>query len=559
MVQWVTVIKMALDGLVLHQIQTQLQEIVPSKINKIQQVSDTEMLFTLRANNQNYKLMISCHSSYNRIHFTQRSYTTPEVPQNFVMVLRKHISGAIITQLEQQGLDRVLKFTLEARNELGDIHCIYMYVELMGKYANIILVNKDNKVIDALKRIPPFENSVRTIHPGATFVEVTPHSDKKDPFTNHEYTIVDSFTKQFHGFSPLLSSEMHHRLQHNENFETIMQQIQTSDTIYVCHDQEGKEHFHVIPLTHISATHKSYPLQEAMDVLFFDKEEKVRIKEQSGDLFKLVKQEIKKSKNKLQKLEKTLDDAYDLEKYRIYGDLLYAYAYQFPHKTNTATLPSFEDGEDITIPLDEKLDVKQNAKKYYQKYQKSKTAQIEVAKQIELTQTSIAYFENVEAQLEFANFEDASEIREELVNNGYMRSKQRLIRKKKKTKPNFLTLCIDDTYVYVGKNNIQNDYITWKQGRKEHTWLHAKDIHGSHVVIANDTPNENVLRIAAMFAAYYSKARHSSSVPVNYCLIKQLKKPNNAALGFVVLSNYKSIYIDPSEDEIQTYIETYQI
>ncbi|NBK98386.1 MAG: fibronectin/fibrinogen-binding protein [Erysipelotrichia bacterium] len=549
---------MAFDGLVLNQLCKELQENIPAKINKIQQVSDTEILFTLRCNNQNRKLMISCHSNYNRIHFTNRVYTTPDIPQSFIMVLRKHISGAIITQLTQLGLDRILCFSLQARNELGDIHQIKMYVELMGKYANIILVNDENKVIDALKRIPPFENSVRTIHPGAMFVPVKPQANKLDPFNAKSYDIEESFTKQFHGFSPILSNEFHYRLRHQEDFTKIMESIKNSHSIFIS-EKDDKQYFHVIPLKHLEVETKEYPLQEAMDILYYEKEEKVRIKEQSGDLFKIVSQELKKSRNKLLKLEKTLDDAYDLENYRVYGDLLYAYAYQFPHKVKEAILPSFETGEDMIIPLDEKIDVKQNAKKYYQKYQKAKTAQIEVAKQIALTKETIAYFEILEAQLEQASFLDALEIREELTSHGYMRKKQRSIQRKKKTKPNFMTLKVNDTFIYIGKNNVQNDYITWKQSRKEHLWLHAKDIHGSHVVIAEANPSEEVLRIAAMFAAYYSKGRLSSSVPVNYCSIRQLKKPNKAALGFVTLSNYKTIYIDPEEEMIKQYIQNYQI
>lgn len=549
---------MALDGLVLNQLVKGLAANIPAKINKIQQVSDTEILFTIRTNNQNHKLMISCHSTYNRIHFTKRSYTTPDVPQSFIMVLRKHISGAIIKEMHQLGLDRIICFTLESRNELGDIHEIKMYVELMGKYANIILVNEENKVIDALKRIPPFENSVRTIHPGAQFVPVKAHEDKQNPYNPNDIDIEESFTKQFHGFSPILSTEFHYRIRHGETFHEIMNEIANSQSIYVC-EKENKEYFHVIPLKHLEVENKCYPIQDAMDTIYFEKEEKVRIKEQSGDLFKIVRQELKKSKNKLIKLQKTLDEAYDLESYRIYGDLLYAYAYQFPKKVKEVTLPSFETGEDITIPLDEKLDIKQNAKKYYQKYQKSKTAQIEVAKQIELTQDSIAYFEILEAQLEQASFLDAVEIREELTANGYMRKRQRSIHRKKKTKPNFMTLLVNDTYIYVGKNNIQNDYITWKQARKDHLWFHTKDIHGSHVVVADEHPEEEIIRIAAMFAAYYSKGRLSSSVPVNYCSIRQLRKPNKAALGFVTLSNYKTIYIDPIESEIENYIEKYQI
>lgn len=549
---------MALDGLVLNQLVKGMENLIPAKINKIQQVSDTEILFTLRSNNQNHKLMISCHSSYNRIHFTKRNYPVPDIPQSFIMVLRKHINGAIIKDMKQLGLDRIVQFTLEARNELGDIHEIIMYVELMGKYANMILVNEENRVIDALKRIPPFENNVRTIHPGAAFIPVIAQADKQDPYHPTSIDMEESFTKQFHGFSPLLSTEFHYRLRHNQCFNDIMEEINNSQTIYIS-TKDDKEYFHVIPLQHLEVNARAYPIFEAMDILYFEKEEKVRIKEQSGDLFKLVRQELKKNRNKLLKLNKTLDDAYDLETYRIYGELLYAYADKYPYKRKDVILPSFETNEDITIPLEEKLDMKQNAKKYYQKYQKAKTAQIEVAKQIELTKENIAYFEIIEAQLEQASFLDAAEIRDELSNRGYMRKKPQSIKRKKKIKPNFMILDINGTFIYIGKNNLQNDYITWKQAKKDHLWFHTKDIHGSHVVVADEHPNDDIIRIAAMFAAYYSKARMSSSVPVNYCMVKQLRKPNQAALGFVTLNNYKTIYIDPDENKINELIKQYEI
>lgn len=549
---------MALDGLVIHQIQKELQAIVPAKINKIQQVSDCEILFTIRSNNKNHKLMISCHSSFSRIHLTSREYKAPEVAYPFVMVLRKHINGAIIKNIKQVGLDRILVFTLESRNELGDIHDIYMYVELMGKYANIILVNDENKIIDALKKIPPYENNIRTIHPGATFVEVSPQTEKQNPFEATNISIDVSFSKVFYGISPLLSSEIHYRLAQGETFSSIMNEIQESDSIYI-YEKDNKLLYHLLPLKHLEMTAKKLPIQKAFDEMYYEKEEKVRIKEQSGDLFKLVKQELKKSRNKLVKLNRTLESAYDLEDYRTYGDLLYAYAYKFPYKQKEVTLPSFETGEDIIIPLDEKYDIKTNAKKYYQKYNKAKTAQIEVAKQIELAKTSISYFENLEVQLDQANLMDAAEIREELNTLGYLRKKQRFTpKKKKKTKPNFITLEIEGVQIYIGKNNTQNDYITWKQSRKDYLWFHAKDIHGSHVVINQSEVSEEIIRIAAMFAAYYSKARLSSSVPVNYCFIRQLRKPNNAALGFVTLTNYKTIYIDPIMEEIEKYLTLYK-
>lgn len=540
---------MAIDGIILYRITDDLQKIIPAKINKIQQFSDTEVLFTLRSNKQNHKLMISCHSVYNRIHLTNRNYSAADTPQNFIMVLRKHLNGAIIKSMQQVGLDRVIHFILEARNDLGDIHEIHMYVELMGKYANIILVNEEGRIIDALKRIPPFENSIRTIHPGSMFVPVLPHKEKANPFTCQKYDEELSFVKQFHGFSPLLSDEFHYRLKHQENFTSIMEEIMTSNTMYY-YEINAKEYFHLIPLKHLNKEAKTYPLQEALDDIYFEKEEKVRIKEQSGDLFKVVRSELKKNKNKLSKLESTLEDAYNLEQYRIYGDLLYAYAYQFPHKEKQVVLPTFDTNENITIPLDEKLDIKQNAKKYYQKYTKAKTAQIEVAKQIEKTKDTISYFENMEMQLEQANFMDALEIKEELTNNGYLRKKLKTAAKKKKQRPHFITLEIEDTLIYIGKNNLQNDYITWKYARKDDLWFHTKDIHGSHVVVASQHPSEQVIRSAAILAAYYSKGRYSSSVPVNYCTIRQLRKPNKANLGFVTLTNYKTIYIDPDETTV---------
>ncbi len=549
---------MAIDGIILHAICNELQAYMPCKINKIQQVSDTEILFTIRSNNQNHKLMISTHSNYNRMHITTRSHNLPDTPSAFLMVLRKYINGAIIKEMRQEGLDRVVIFTIETRDDLGDIQTIYMYVELMGKYANVILVNEDKKVIDALKRIPPFENSVRTIHPGAVFVEIQPHTNKVDPFITSSVDQNMSLSKQCHGFSPLLSNEVLFRLQNGQTFREIMEEIQTSHTVYY-YELDGKDFFHILALTHLRAKEKTYRLQNALDVMYHEKEEKVRIKEQSGDLLKIARLELKKCQNKLVKLQQTLEDAYNLETYRTYGDLLYAYAYQYPKKYKFIEVASFEGDSVIQIVLDEKLDIKQNAKKYYQKYTKSKTAQIEVAKQIALTQEQQTYFETLIMQLEQASVSDALEIREELTQLRFIkRRKQINQRKKKKSIPNFIHLDIDGVSVYVGKNNIQNDYITFKQSRKHYLWLHTKDIHGSHVVIAQEEVNEKVLRIAAMFAAYYSNGRMSSSVPVNYCPIKNLRKPNNAALGFVTLTNYKTIYIDPDKESIESYLQLYE-
>lgn len=541
---------MALDGLLLHQLQKEINTYLPAKLLKIQQISDAELLFTLRTQKGNQKLMISLHSVYNRIHFTQQSYTTMETPGNFTMLLRKLIDGGIIRSCKQLGLDRILHMIVEARNEMGDIHSYHFYIELMGKYANLVLVGEDNRIIDALKRIPPFENNRRTILPGAQFTLPAPHKDKQDPYQHGPFLKEESLTKQFHGFSPLLSKEVQYRMHQGEEFDDIMQKIAASDTLYIS-DIKDQMYFHCIPLTHLEGTYRTYPLMKGMDILFYHKEEKVRIKQQSGDLFKAVRKELHKNTSKLPKLEASLGEAMDCEKYREYGDLLFAYMHTI-EKTAQITLPSFENEAMVTIPIDMRYDLKQNANRYYQKYHKFKRAQNILSEQIRLCKQEIEYFETLEIQLEQASMQDAMEIREELSKQNYIKPLKTRIRKKKKQElPHFETFQFDDITIYVGKNNLQNDYVTWKLARKQDTWLHVKDLHGSHVIITTDHPDEATLRNAAMLAAWYSQGRYSSSVPVNYCLVRQLKKiPGNKG-SLVSLSNYKTIYIDPDANYIQ--------
>lgn len=545
---------MAIDGIVLRQLTKELQLAMPAKINKIQQLSDTELLFQIRTPMGGKKLMISTHSVYNRINFTTESYTTLETPGNFVMLLRKQIDGGIIKSLTQVGLDRILHLEIEARNELGDIHQKHLYIELMGKYANIVFVDEDGRIIDALKRIPPFENNKRTIHPGAVYVLPAPHMNKQDPFVNQDADFEGNLTKQFHGFSPLLSAEVSYRLHQGQSFSKLMQEIDASNELYIS-DLDTSMQFHVIPLLHLEVPTRHYPIMKGLDVLYHEKEEKVRIKQQSGDLFKVVKHELHRNTSKLPKLQDSLTEAMDCEKYREYGDLLFAYMGRI-ERTSVVTLPSFETGEDIKIPLDLRYDIKQNANKYYNKYHKSKRAQEYLVEQIALCEKEIRYFEAMQIQLEQASMQDAIEIREELMRQRYMKEVNRRIRKKKKQElPHFETFVFDDIKIYVGKNNLQNDYVTWKLGRKQDTWLHAKDLHGAHVIITTDEPSEQVLRNAAMLAAWYSGGRYSSSVPINYCLVKQLKKiPGNKG-SFVSLSNYKTIYIDPEPEHIQSLID----
>lgn len=296
-----------------------------------------------------------------------------------------------------------------------------------------------------------------------------------------------------------------------------------------------------------------YSLMEGFDVMFYHKEERDRIRQQTGDLYKFVRKELSRNRSKLVKLRQTMDDAFHCDQYRVMGELLYAYGHQLHKGMASVSLPSFDDDELLTIALDPKLDGKHNAKKYFQRYNKGKNAQTIVGEQIDKTEKEIAYFELIEAQLDLAGFQDAKEIRQELANHGYLKQLVSKVRKKKEVVPAFLTYEVEGAMIYVGKNNLQNDYLTWKLAKKQFTWLHVKDLHGSHVIVDREELSEPILRAAANLAAYYSKGRLSSSVPVNYCLIRDLKRIPGAAAGMVSLSSYKTIYIDPDERLVLSY------
>lgn len=547
---------MALDGILMRKLSKQLENVLPARINKIQQVSDTEVLLHIRHDSKNLKLMISTHTQYNRISLTQENYQSPATPNNFIMVLRKYLDGGYIRFIQQAGLDRILQMRIVSTNEMGDEHEYDLYIELMGKYANVVLVDENQKIIDALKRIPPFENNKRVIFPNMKF-ELPIAFDKKDPFIEFDVKEGETLTRQFHGFSPLLSREFEWRLHHGQSFQEIMREIEQSETLYL-HQQSGQ--FHCIPLTHLGEC-DAYPLMQGMDVVFFHQEEKERIRQQSGDLYKLVRKELAKNNQKLPKLKATLEEAMDCEKYRIYGDLLYAYADLFQEKVSEAIVQDFETGEDVCIPLNIKFDVKQNAKRYYQKYRKSKTAQIMVQEQIDLCESEIQYFSLLESQLDFANFDDAKEIRSELEKLGYLKKASVKKGKPKKNNdvPHYMTLKVNEDLILVGKNNLQNEYLTFHYAKKNDLWFHAKDYHGSHVILQSKQPSEDCIRMAAMFASYYSQGKNSSSVPVNYCEVKSLKKAKGKAVGQALLSSYKTIYIDPEERIIQDYIAQYKV
>ena len=544
--------RMALDGILLYKILPGIREILPARIQKIYQISSTEVLFQLHGNMKKQQMLISCHSLYNRILLTKRSYPTPDEPANFVMVLRKYLEGAMIIDAVQADLDRWLTFRIRRRNELGDPEEMKMVVELMGKYANIILVSSEGRVIDALKRIPPFENNRRTIHPGAVFVPV-PSQGKKDPFADDAVIDPDkTLTAQFSGFSPFFSSEAEYRMSHGESFKQIMEQVRTSECLYIV-NKDNEAVFHCIPLTSIG-TGVSYPVFEGLDVLYYHKEEKDRIRQITGDIFHTVKRELKHQKQKLPRLLKEFDEAKDCQKWKTYGDLLYSYSVKDTKGKTSVTLTDFETGQDVDVPLDPRYDGNSNARRCYTKYQKLKKAQSYLQEQISICEKEIAYFEGLLEQLEQADFESAGEIRQELFKGGYIDEKKsrKQRRKKKESRPAVTTVMLaNGVSISYGRNNLQNEALTFHMARRGEIWLHAKDYHGAHVVIHDESPDEQTLRTAANLAAYFSAGRNSSSVPVTWCKVSQLKKIPGAKPGMVQLGSYKTIYIDPDPELLE--------
>ena len=544
---------MAIDGILLNSITKQITPDLPLRIQKIWNISNTELLFQVHGNKGKQQLLISTHSVYNRLLFSKRSYPTPDEPLNFVMVLRKYVEGGIIESIVQKDLDRWCDMTITRHNNLGDHETLHMYVELMGKYANVILVNPQGRIIDALKRIPPFENARRTIHPGAQFVPVPPQ-DKKNPFITEVIDNDVSLTRQFGGFSPFLAKEVEYRMAHGQSFSSIMEEIAHSDKLYV-YQSESESQFHVIPLTHLGNC-SAYDIFEGFDLLYYHREEKERIRQMNGDVFRFVKRELKHHQSKLPRLLKELDDARGCDQYRIYGDLLYTYGIQDTKGMTSIVLKSFEDDSDIKVPLDPKLDGPGNAAKHYQKYSKLKKGQTYMKEQIAITENEISYFTGIVEQLEQADFDTTTEIVDELVRLGYIEEKRKKSNRKSKKKnsrsiPHVTTVVLPNGIsISYGRNNLQNDEITWHMARKNEIWMHAKDYHGSHVLIHDEHPDETTMRLAAMIAAWFSKGRMSSSVPVNWCPVKNLKKIPGARPGMVQLGNYHTIYIDPDEETL---------
>jgi len=563
---------MSFDGLFTRAITKELTETIKGgRINKIHQPYQNELIIIVRANGKNHKLLLSAHPSYARVQLTNEQYDNPQDPPMFCMLLRKHLEGAIIEDIYQIGLDRVIVFEFKGRNEIGDISYKQLFVEIMGRHSNIILVEKErNLILDSIKHVPPAINTYRTILPGQTYI-FPPAQHKQDPLLATKEDILKALdfnsgkldkqiVEHFAGVSPLLAKEILFRakLPHPDQLTdaclTIFRMIKAHEEIPTMIVNEKKETFYFFPLEHINGETKTFTtLSELLDRFYVGKAERDRVKQKGHDLERFVKNEIEKNESKIKKLHKTLEYAQNAEEFQLYGELLTANIYAMTKGMKQIEVQNYydENGASITIELDPRKTPVENAQQYFSKYQKAKHAQTVVVEQIHKAEEELLYFENVLQQLENASPKDIEEIRDELAEEGYMKQKQRKS-SKQKTQKIILEkyIATDGTEILVGKNNKQNDYLTNKVAARDEIWLHTKDIPGSHVVIRSKHPSSETIAEAAHLAAYFSKARNSSSVPVDYTKVRYVKKPNGSKPGFVIYENQQTIYVTPDIEKV---------
>ena len=551
---------MSFDGNILRKVTSELNEtLLTGRINKIYQLSKYDLLFIINAKSSKNQLLISSSPSYSRIHLSKMVYEKPDTPPTFCMFLRKHLEGGIIEKISQVSNDRIIIFDIRKRNELGDVTIKKLVFEVMGRHSNLIITDDNFKILDAIKKVMPFDGKERTIFPGAIYQ--TPITDKIDPYNkvsrDENLSIPEninekSFLNNFIGFSPLLAREIIYRFNESKiPIKKIFDMILNESNPQIISSR--KDYFYFTSLSHLQGKIKEFDsVNNMLDRYYYERDSIDIIKQKSKDIVKFIKNHISKSKTKIEKLNKELVNTSTRDKYKIKGELIQANLYNMSKGDNVLICINYYDNTEIRIDLDIKKTPVQNSGKYFKKYKKLKTSIPHIKKQIRAAKNEMRYFEELLHQVENASLKDIAEIKDELVDKRYLKQKITNLKKKKKKKPNFETYFDEEGIeILVGKNNIQNEYITHKLAKHNEIWFHVKGAPGSHVIARKINPlSESTIRTAAQLASYFSKLRTSSSVPVDYVEVRYIKKVPGKINSFVTYKNNKTIYIDPDEDFI---------
>lgn len=575
---------MAFDGITIANLTYELREqLLDGRINKIAQPEADELLLTIKTQQGQRRLYISASASLPLIYLTESNKPSPMTAPNFCMLLRKHINNGRITAITQPGLERIIQFEIEHLDELGDLCKKYLIVEIMGKHSNIIFLSSELRIIDSIKHVSAQMSSVREVLPGRTYF-IPDTMEKKNPldvsFSDFESTLLakpmglsKAIYTGFTGVSPVVAEEICHisgidssvtpkELSEDflvhlyKQFTLFFEKVKKGNfapCIYLC-GKEPKE-FSCLPLTHFESyeTMSFDQVSSLLEHYYASKNNLTRIRQKSVDLRKVVQTALERNRKKYDLQYKQLQDTENRDKYRIYGELINVYGYGLSPDTKNLEVINYYTNEPVIIPLDNTKSPQENAQKYFDKYNKQKRTFEALTDLIKETQDEILYLESVSNALDIATSEDdLNQVKEELMNAGFIRRKFSKQKVKINSKP-LHYLSSDGYHMYVGKNNLQNEELTFHFANGNDWWFHAKGCPGSHVIVKTngDELPDRTFEEAGRLAAYYSKNRGNEKVEIDYVEKKHVKKPNAGKPGFVVYYTNYSLMIDSDISEIK--------
>ena len=575
---------MAFDGITIANIVHELnRNLLDGRINKIAQPETDELLLTIKTPGGQRRLSISASASLPLIYLTKGNKPSPMTAPNFCMLLRKHINNGRITKIWQPKLERIIHFEIEHLDELGDLCKKELIVEIMGKHSNIIFCNEDGTIIDSIKHVSSQMSSVREVLPGRTYF-IPDTMEKSDPLsvsfaefqrvlTEKPMPLAKAVYTSFTGISPVVAEEICYlsgidsSLTPRELSEDLLTHLYRQFTLYFeevtaghfspaiyYHGAEPKE-FSALPLTHFSQyIRKEYDsISRLLEDYYAEKNTLTRIRQKSVDLRRVVQTALERNRKKYDLQAKQLRDTENREKFKVYGELIHTYGYNLEPGAKKLEALNYYTNEMITIPLNSTKTPQENALKYFEKYNKQKRTFEALTSLIEETRDDISYLESVSNALDIALSEDdLTQIKEELIESGYIRRKFTKKKVKITSKP-FHYLSSDGYHIYVGKNNLQNEELTFHFASGNDWWFHAKGIPGSHVIVKTNGEElpDRTFEEAGKLAAYYSKNRGSEKIEIDYIEKKHVKKPKGGKPGFVVYYTNYSLMIDSDISQIK--------
>ena len=578
---------MAFDGITIANITKELQEkLNGGRIRKIAQPENDELILTIKSSEGSFRLLISASASLPLIYLTENNKPSPMTAPNFCMLLRKHIENGRIVDISQPGLERIIRFDVEHLDELGDLRRKTLIVEIMGKHSNIIFCDEQDRIIDSIKHVSLQMSSVREVLPGRTyFIPVT--QEKADPlsleFESFTALIGAKSTKlakaiytSYTGISPVAANEVVFRSGLNSEmsgnalselemlhlFKTFSYFIDDVKTGYfapqIIYQDKKPLEYSALPLTMYEDLDQvsNDSISTLLETYYAERNTVTRIRQRSVDLRKIVQTALERSRKKYDIQAKQLQDTEKRDTYRIYGELLTTYGYSANPGDKSLDVLNYYTGEELTIPLDPQLSALENAKKYFDKYSKLKRTYEAVTALLKETGDEVEHLDSISTALDIAlSEEDLVEIKEELMEYGYIKKRHPGGKKPKITSKPFHYISSDGYHMYVGKNNFQNEELTFKFATGNDWWFHAKGVPGSHVIVktegAEDMP-DTTFEEAGRLAAYYSQSRDNEKVEIDYIQKKHIKKPKGGKPGFVVYYTNYSLMIDSDISNIKS-------